>query len=107
MPTWPWVSRGRFDDLQGRYSAAETERVRLMNLLLERPATVAAPTAAERSEAPVKAEEPERGPRLVRTASDEAPMSRAYSTPFDSIGNRFDAARRNGGAIAAKFQVRI
>lgn len=98
---WPWVSRYRLEECERRLTAADAERVRLLDLLLEggKDKRVVEP-APRRLEvvrpAPIeedRGEQPEQG----------APIS--FSTPFDRLESRFGKTFQNG-AIPAKFKAR-
>lgn len=78
---WLWVSRDRYDDLQRRLEASETERIKLMEFCLEKKA----------QPVPVQESEPQGN----------------FSTPIDRILSRFDEAHKNGKKINSRFKVRV
>jgi hypothetical protein len=85
---WPFVSRGRFEDLERQFSASECERrellIRLLNQMEKAQESTSVPPATQ--------------------PNNEAPS--AYTTPFDSIGSRFDQAKRQG-KVPAQFKARM
>jgi hypothetical protein len=98
---WPWVSRYRLEDAERRLTAADQERLRLLDLLLDgRSDRNQLRTMVAQSEVPPSEfrEEPE---------SNQAPVSiEQYSTPFDRIEARFEQARKSVG-IDKRFMARV
>lgn len=80
---WPWVSRKRLEDAERRLTDSDTERRSLLKLLLER-ADQAAPA-----------------PRNVSVEEDSA---KQFTTPFDTIGRRFD---KSPDAKRPQFKARM
>lgn len=91
----PFVTRGRFEDLQKQCASLEAERKMLLERLLGSP---------ERRE---EVKEPVRAVVVAAEtkASDGAPQS--FSTPFDRIERRFDAALHGGELMSQKFRARV
>lgn len=88
----PWVSRERLEDAQRQLAESETERKRLLELLLVKPpvASISRGTQEMKSEKPAET----RGPT-------------SYTTPFDQIERRFSEAFKAGEIIPQKFKARI
>ena len=80
----PWVSRGRFEDLQKRLEEVKAERDQYLNRLLSRAQTE-----------PDEEEKPE--------STTGAPVS--FNTPIDRLLNRFDQALKSGSGTA-QFKAR-
>ena len=96
---WPWVSRHRLEECERRLKAADEERMRYLDLLLEggedrrRVQTMVRP-----AEDPNFASEPQPPP------NNEAI---AFTTPFDRIEQRFAQSLAGGQRPNPKFRVRI
>ena len=86
---WPWVNRARFEDLQQRLAASESERKELSERLIEAMAELGSSvTAAEQ-----------------KAAESTEPEKPNFSTPFDRIERNFDQTFK-GKQIPAKFKAR-
>lgn len=90
----PWVSREHHEYVLNQLHTLTEERQRLLDRLLSEPADR---VRVEQVRA-IEEQEPE------KTFEQVGPVS--FTTPFDSIGARFDKAHKNG-AIPAKFRVRV
>ena len=102
---WPWVSRYRLEEAQQRLTAADQERLRLLDLLLEGNSDRERVRAMAASSEVVSISAEER--RLEQEERAAAPTKvEQYSTPFDRVEANFDRARK-GGVNMAKFVARV
>jgi hypothetical protein len=90
---WPFVSRGRFEDLEHRLVAVEAERKYYLEIVLGR-----------------KTSDPARPISASAVSSDLEPVPQgqpaAYSTPFDRLESRF-ARAFTPGTIPAQYKARV
>lgn len=97
---FPWVSRYRLEEADRRLMAADTERLRLLDLLLGEPDKhVAQARAAERHVEPV-----DDGIRPIPTTTEAPPMT--FGNPFDRIEKRLEQSLKTG-RVPDKFKARI
>jgi hypothetical protein len=98
---FPWVSRERLEEAEKRLTAADAERLRLLDLLLGGAVPDRRPVVAQ-----TRTVEPEidDGIRPITNNEDQGTQA-SFSTPFDRVLSRFDAAHK-GGKIPVKFQAR-
>ncbi len=91
---FPWVSRGRFEDLEKRLAQVMAERDRFLDSLLSGPKDVPTPvlTTAQR-------------PRPVKTA-DQPSNVIAFSTPFDALESRFSKAHSAGKVPSQSYRAK-
>lgn len=101
---WPWVSRGQLEqmrgrlaDLQRRFDDVDAERRWLCERLLggARPSAQTAPALVS-----VAGSEEEEEAR-------ESESPRAFTTPFDSMSQRFRTEFGGGKRAPEKFRVRV
>ena len=97
---FPWVSRERLAEAQKRLDAADAERVRLLDLLLDG----AAPDRRREIAAVEMADEA--GNASVSVSVPARPVE-AFSTPFDRMERRFAQTFPQGAKIPAKFMARV
>lgn len=99
---FPWVSRERLEDAERRLTATDTERLRLLDLVL-------GGAVPDRREHIRVVEAPQRQTEEVETHAERNPEQGApasYTTPFDRTQARFRTAFK-GGAIPAAFKARM
>ncbi len=97
---FPWVSRERLAEAQKRLDAADAERVRLLDLLLDG----AAPDRRREIAAVEMADEA--GNASVSVSVPARPVE-AFSTPFDRMERRFAQTFPQGAKIPAKYMAKV
>ena len=98
---WPWVSRHRLEEAERRLTAADQERLRLLDLLLE--------GRSDRSRVRAMAAQSEVPPSEFREEREETakPVDvQQYSTAFDRIEQRADQAIK-ARTMGRQFVARI
>ena len=101
MWKFPWVSRERLEEAERRLAASDAERQRLLDLLLS---GAIHDCTKQIQRAPLAEDADGIGP--AEEVDNESNRPVPYSTPFDSVLNRFGTAFGKG-PIPVKFRARV